>query len=575
MKTIKYTALVFFTFCILIIAGSCKKSFLDSAPYAVVTDNNFYQTTEQCKGAVMQCYNRTVHLGPIYLFIRHALNDYAGDDLLRTQTDDFTVWYNFSPDNVQFLWGWKYCFQGIYLCNYTIAKIDASPIPQADKDGLIAECKTIRALMYEMVAVRWRKCPIITDILPIAEYYKVQFSPAEDVYAAVIKDLTEAIPNLPKSWDALNKGRLSQAAAKFLLAKTYMQLAGYPINKTDNWQKASDMLAEFVPLGKRQDYSLDLLGNYGDVYNKAHDQSVESIFEVNEMYYPPGSGISLEVGAPGNFLQVFEQPDMYEGFGARECFTADLYDEFEKDANGRMIDKRFTYTMLEPGDVFYVTTGGDTMLHNSIGKFYIKDVKVNSATNTLTYNIKNNNDKSYEGWVWPGKNKEWYPNYKYLRNSFERTGYLNNAGLFGEDLNVKWMRFADAIICYAECLNETGHTMEAAQYVNEVRTRANNSVAKDPRRIYQKTIVTGSLPMIDGSMSQTQMRAAVQHESRVELAGEDWRYENLRRWGIAADRLHQMAAKSPMVGASTFNPAGKYVKGAWDYYPIPTNEFKP
>ncbi|MEO6914516.1 MAG: hypothetical protein ABI151_01815, partial [Chitinophagaceae bacterium] len=159
MKKIKYTVLVFFTFCILVILGSCKKSFLDSAPYAVVTDNNFYQTTEQCKGAVLQCYNRTVHLGPIYLFIRHALNDYDGDDLLRTNTDDFTVWYNFSPDNVQFLWGWKYCFQGIYLCNYTISKITSSPIPQADKDGLIAECKTIRALMYEMVAVRWGKCP--------------------------------------------------------------------------------------------------------------------------------------------------------------------------------------------------------------------------------------------------------------------------------------------------------------------------------------------------------------------------------------------------------------------------------
>ncbi len=71
------------------------------------------------------------------------------------------------------------------------------------------------------------------------------------------------------------------------------------------------------------------------------------------------------------------------------------------------------------------------------------------------------------------------------------------------------------------------------------------------------------------------IRAAIQRESRMELAGEDWRYENLRRWGIAADRLHQMAAKSPMVGTSTFNPAGKYVKGAWDYYPIPANEFKP
>ena len=558
----------------LIAAGSCKKSFLDSAPYGVVADQNFYQTTDQCKGAVMQAYNRTVHLGPIYLFIRHGLNEYAGDDLLRNYTDDFTVWNNFSPDNVQFLWGWKYCFQGIYLCNYTLDKLAIAPIPQADKDGLSAECKAIRGLMYYMVATRWGTTPVITDVLPIEEYYTQKFQSADTVYAQVIKDFTEAIPYLPKSWDAANKGRLSQAAVKFMLAKTYMQLAGYPINKTENWQKAADVWADFVPKDKRGDYDLDLLPNYSNVYNKAYDQSIESVFEVNEMYYPAGSGISLEVGAPGNFFQAFEQPDMYEGFGGRDCFTADLYDEFEKDASGNFIDKRYTYTMLAPGDVFYVTSGGDTMLHNSASRMVIQNVKVNPATNTLSYTVKSS-DNAFAGTIWPGKNQDWYPNYKYLRNASERTGLLNNAGLFGEDLNVKWMRFSDAIISYAECLNEVGKTADAAAYINEVRTRANNSQSIDPRRIYQKTIVTGNLPMVNAGLSQTDMRTAIQHESRVELAGEDWRYENLRRWGIAADRLHQMAAKSPTIVSGIVNPASKYVKGAWDYFPVPTNEFKP
>lgn len=558
----------------IMIAGSCNKSFLDSSPYGVIGDQNFYKTTDQCKGAVMQCYNRTVHLGPIYLFIRHALNDYSGDDNLRNYTDDFTVWNNFSPDNVQFLWGWKYCFQGIYLCNYTLDKLATAPIPQTDRDQLGAECKAIRALMYYMLATRWGTTPVITTVLPIEEYYKVKFSNAEEVYAQVIKDFTEAIPNLPKSWDAANKGRLSMAAAKFMLAKTYMQLAGYPLNKTDNWQKAADVWADIVPMDKRADYNLGLLPNYGDVYNKAHDQSIESVFEVNEMYYPPGAGISLEVGAPGNFFQAFIQPDMYEGFGGRDCSTADLYDEFEKDGGGKFLDKRYTYTMLEPGDVFYVTLGGDTMLHNSSSRIAIKDVKVDKNNNTLTYTVKSS-DNAFSGVIWPGKNREWYPNYKYLRNASERTGLQNNAGLFGEDLNVKWMRFSDAIISYAECLNETGHGADAANLINEVRARANNSNSVDPRRIYQKTIVTGNLPMVSTGLSQADMRAAIQHESRVELAGEDWRYENLRRWGIAEERLHQMAAKSPTMVSGIANPASKYVKGAWDYYPVPTNEFKP
>jgi hypothetical protein len=112
-------------------------------------------------------------------------------------------------------------------------------------------------------------------------------------------------------------------------------------------------------------------------------------------------------------------------------------DEFEKDVNGKFIDKRFTYTMLEPGDVYYITSLKDTMLHNSTGKFYIKNVFVNHASNTLSYDVKNNSDQSYAGWAWPGHDIQWYPNYKYLRNASERTGFINNAGIFAEDLNVK------------------------------------------------------------------------------------------------------------------------------------------
>ncbi len=575
MKKLKYTIQALLTGIILLLSGSCSKKFLDSAPYGTVSDENFYLTTDQCMGAVMQCYNRTVHLGPIYLFIRHGLNDYAGDDNLRNTTDEFTVWNNFSADNVQLLWGWKYCFQGIYLCNYTLSKLTTSPIPQADKDRLGAECKSIRALMYYMVATRYGTTPIITEPLEPSEYYLQKFQNAEEVYGQVIKDLTEAIPFLPNSWDNSNKGRLSAAADKFMLAKTYLQLAGYPINKAENWQKASDVLAEFVPADKRGDYSLGLLPNYGDVFTKAHDQSVESVFEVNEMYLPgPGADVSLEVGAPGNFFQAFYQPNVYEGYGGWDCTTADLHDEFEKDNSGNIIDRRYPYTMLDPGDIFYVTTQGDTLLQNSAGKTVITNVQVNHTTNTATYNIKSASTETINTF-WPGLNKEYYPAYKYMRNSYERTGLLNGHGLFGEDLNIKWMRFSDAVLMYAECLNETGHTADAATYLNEVRARANASASVDPRRIYQKTIVTGTLPMVSAGVGQDSMRSAIQHESRVELAGEDWRYENLRRWGIAEKRLHQMAARSPKIVNGSDNPAAKYTSPSWDYMPVPASEYKP
>lgn len=556
---------------LLISITACKEEFLESYPYAEEIDANFYQTVEQCKGAVMQAYNRTVHLGPIYLFIRHALNEYAGDDLLRTDRDDFTAWHNFSPDNVQFLWGWKYCFQGIYLCNFSLEKINNSPIPQEDKDVLMAELKALRGFMYYNVATRWGKSPITTEVLPIEGYYEVPFSSAEEVYAQVIKDFQEAIPALPKSWNAENKGRLSQAAVKHLLAKTYMQLAGYPINKTENWQKAVDVLAEFVPNEKRGEYQLELLPNYGDVYAKDHAQSSEIIFETNFMYLPEGAHISLEVGAPGNFFQVFANPDVYEGAGGRDCFTEDFIDEFERNNEGEIIDKRYTYTVLEPGDVFYVTMTGDTCLHNSEGRTFITNVEIDESTNTLSYDIKSATPL-YTDWAWVGKDNGYYPNYKYLRNSFERTGLQNGAGVTGEDLNIKYLRLADAILCFAEALNEVGRTPEAIFLINELRERANSSPSIDQKRIYQKTIVKGELPLLDAGLDQEQARDAIRHEWRVEMGGEDWRYENIRRWGIAEQRLHAMEAKSPLKGNAE-NDADKYQKGTWDYFPVPASEY--
>ncbi len=572
MKTSNIKAILLLQGITMLGITSCQEEFLDSAPYAQVTDGSFYQNSEQCLGAVMQTYNRTVHSGPIYLFIRQSLAEYAGDDLLRTQVDDFTPWHNFSADNVQFLWGWKYCYQGIYLCNYNIEKIQEATIPQEDKDRFVAECKALRGFMYYLMANRWGSLPLNVELLSVDEYFQLPFSSAEEVYAQVVKDFEEAIPNLPLSWDADNKGRFSQAAARHMLAKTYMMMAGYPMNKTENWQKAVDVLAEMVPQDKRGAYNLSLLPDYAQVFDKNYDQSEESVLEINWMYLPEGANINHEVGGPGSFFPFFSaQPSIYDGAG-RECFTKDFIDDMERDVNGNIMDRRYTYTVLEPGDVWYITKEGDTTLHNSLGRLLIENVKVDPATNTLSYDEKGENDNQYAGWNWVGENQEFYPNYKYMRNSFERTGWQAGAGLFGNDLNLKYLRFSDAILCYAEALNEVGRTAEAVPFINEIRERANNTTSIDSKRVYQKTIVSGTLPLIEAGIGQAELREKIRHEWRMEIAGEGWRYESIRRWGIAEERLHTMAAKSPLKGNGS-NDASKYQKGQMDYFPVTSAEY--
>ncbi|MDT0687688.1 RagB/SusD family nutrient uptake outer membrane protein [Autumnicola psychrophila] len=87
-------------------------------------------------------------------------------------------------------------------------------------------------------------------------------------------------------------------------------------------------------------------------------------------------------------------------------------------------------------------------------------------------------------------------------------------------INMKVIRYADVLLMMAEAENALGNQSEAIGYINEVRERAE----LDP------------LPM---DLSQEEVFDAIVHERMVELAGEQVRFPDLVRWGLAADYLSE------------------------------------
>lgn len=83
--------------------------------------------------------------------------------------------------------------------------------------------------------------------------------------------------------------------------------------------------------------------------------------------------------------------------------------------------------------------------------------------------------------------------------------------------NYMFLRFADILLCYAECLNETGRTGEAIEIVNQVRSRAWG----------------GNLPVDKrwSSLSKDQFRVEIMDERIRELCFEGWRRMDLIRTG--------------------------------------------
>ena len=104
-------------------------------------------------------------------------------------------------------------------------------------------------------------------------------------------------------------------------------------------------------------------------------------------------------------------------------------------------------------------------------------------------------------------------------------------------INFKYLRYSDVLLMMAECENELGNQATAVGYINEVRDRA-------------------GLAGISTSLSKEQVFDAIVHERKVELAGEQIRWNDIIRWGIASTEL-----------AGTNFQAGKH-----EVMPIPDRE---
>ena len=133
-----------------------------------------------------------------------------------------------------------------------------------------------------------------------------------------------------------------------------------------------------------------------------------------------------------------------------------------------------------------------------------------------------------------------------------------------------YMRYAEVLLNFAEASNEAygpdavpaGASMSARQAVNMVRARPDVN-----------------MPALASGLSQAQMRDAVRYERRVELAFEEHRYYDVRRWQIAPQVESKPAAGIIVTktgSALTYAPKvaldGKTFQNKQYWLPIPRAE---
>ena len=149
---------------------------------------------------------------------------------------------------------WKQCYSMISNCNSVIN--EANKLDSKDETIvkiLVAETKTLRALYYSILVAHFG--PVTLNLESSASVTgNVELTPVRSsekvIYEQIIKDLTEAIPDLGVEPYGGNHARMTKKSAKGLLARVYAQRAGLGESKYGDadtyWKLAAETAEELI-----------------------------------------------------------------------------------------------------------------------------------------------------------------------------------------------------------------------------------------------------------------------------------------------------------------------------------------
>lgn len=406
----------------------------------------------------------------------------------------------------------------------------------ADLEWLRNEANVLKAYFYFELIKRYGGVPLIKDVVMPEDQVNIPRSSYDEVMEYIIELIDGAIPNLQTDWRSYKStsfGRVDKGMAMALKARALLYWAS-PLNNLTNdksrWEAAAKAAHDLIIYGK---YSLETSGYSALFLGAKSHQSSETIF--------------ARMTGSNNAPEAKNFPVATDGGSTGNCPSGNLVDAYEmKDGT------QFSWAKLAPGENPYANR--DPRLTASV-------VVNNSSWTGRTIEcwhggkdevgIKQNTSTGY-----------------YLKKFMN--GNLNLA--LNQTAVHSWIlfRYGEVLLNYAEAMNEAygadidhfGDARTARWAVNQVRTRKGVE-----------------MPAVIAHNTQ-EMRDRIKHERRIELAFEDHRQWDLRRWG---DNDAQAALNTPLMGVKVvkenntmiytlFEVEKRYFTPKMLLYPIPQSE---
>lgn len=264
---------------------ACEKQ-LDLVPVTNLTDATYFKTADDAKAALGACY---ASLGPIEQSVDMTTTDDA-IPFLTGAADRPLLWrYNIVPTNT-LIGMFAPAYTGINRSNIVISRLAGISMDENLKKRYIAEAKCLRALHYFNLVRLYGDVPVITTETTSLDGLAVKRDPVDKVYELIESDLKEAESVLPKSYAASESGRMTQGAAKGMLAKVYLTRAGVTPN-SPYWAQAAAKAKEVIDLGV-----YDLFANFADAFALTARGGKENIIEVQYLTDVKGHNLGRGFG---------------------------------------------------------------------------------------------------------------------------------------------------------------------------------------------------------------------------------------------------------------------------------------
>jgi hypothetical protein len=463
---------------------------------------------------------------------------------------------------------WEHFYKGIRACNlyleeFNNSTFDANKYDQEYENQMTRyrnfewEVRFLRAFFHFELLKRYGDIPLEDHTITDEQANTLSRTPF-DVVVQFITDECDTVKEYitPDYTDAIFKqeiSRVPKAAAYALKARALLYAASLlhnPNNDGERWKKAAQASADMLKAMDAgepgfKNYSSTKLPNYSVVlaptnYSLANS---ELIFYTRTGKSGTLESINFPIGFEGGISGNVPTHNLAEKYGLTDVFLAtnpqNLYTN--KDPRLRLVialnnDKPFTnYDRLQiyEGGANGLPKTGATNTGYYLKKFLFEDVNLKAGQSVT---------------------------------------FLHTFPLF---------RYAEVYLNYAEAVNELygpevipselGTTMTALEAANKVRTRTGFTATTVP-------------PYPTGQFTQETFRNELRDERWRELAFEDHRFWDVRRWKIGAEtqkevkRLRIQQVTNPDTGRKSFAYAVEtdaYAR-VWDdkmyLYPVPQDE---